>query len=56
MQRYKLEKRFKKKGWWLLRHGGNHDIWTNGVIEVSIPRHADVKENLAKALIKKYNL
>lgn len=56
MQRFKLEKKFKKAGWYLLNHGGNHDIWTDGKLKEQIPRHPEIKESLAKALIKKHGL
>lgn len=56
MKRTDLEKRFKKKGWWYLRSGGNHDIWTNGKDIEPIPRHKEINENLAKAIIKRWEL
>lgn len=56
MQRFKLERRFRKAGWWLLKHGGRHDIWTNGKNIEEIPRHPDIKENLARHLIQKHRL
>ena len=33
MKKKDLEKRLRKAGWWLDRHDGNHDIWTNGRME-----------------------
>jgi mRNA interferase HicA len=53
MKRNKLEKALKGLGWWFLRHGGNHDIWTNGDRQEPIPRHPEINERLAKAIIKK---
>jgi len=35
-----------------LRHGGNHDVWTNGEIEEMIPRHREINERIAKKIIK----
>ena len=52
MKRKELEKKLKKLGWWLKRHGGNHDIWTNGEDEEPIPRHGEVVEILAKKILK----
>lgn len=43
----------EKNGWRLKRNGGNHDIYTNGKNNEMIPRHREVKENLAKAIIKR---
>lgn len=52
MKRKELEKQLKKFGWWLKRHGGRHDIWTNGDFEESVPRHNDIDEYLAKKILK----
>jgi len=46
MKRKKLENGLKELGWWLLRHGGNHDIWTDGERQEPIPRHNDIKKSL----------
>lgn len=56
MKRKDLIKLFEKNGWKLLREGGNHSVYTNGTENEAIPRHSEVNERLAKALIKKHNL
>ena len=56
MKRRDLEKKFKKAGWWLERNGGNHDIWTNEKDFEAIPRHKEVNERLAMAIIKRWGL
>lgn len=56
MKRTDLENKLKKKGWKYLRSGGNHDIWTNGKDIEAIPRHKEINENLAKAIIKRWEL
>ncbi len=56
MKRRDLIKLFEKNGWWLLRSGGNHDIYTNGRQLEPIPRHGEIKENLAKSIIKRHGL
>ncbi|MEK7748221.1 MAG: type II toxin-antitoxin system HicA family toxin [Nitrospirota bacterium] len=53
MKRKDLEKAMTRRGWWYLRHGGNHDIWTNGFQTECIPRHNEVNEQLAKAILRK---
>jgi mRNA interferase HicA len=35
------------------RHGGNHDVWTNGEREEAIPRHRDINERLALAILRR---
>lgn len=51
-----LVKLFKKNGWWFVRHGSNHDIYTNGKMTEEIVRHKETNERLAKALIRKHGL
>lgn len=53
MKRKELERKLTKSGWWLLRHGGNHDIWTDGKLEEPVPRHAEINELLAKKILRK---
>jgi mRNA interferase HicA len=37
LKRRDLEKALKTMGWEFKRHGGKHDVWTNGEIEEMIP-------------------
>lgn len=53
MKKKDLEKQLRNIGWWFSRHGGNHDVWTNGEVCEFVPRHAEVKELLAKKILKK---
>ncbi len=52
MKRRDLEKRLRESGCWLVRHGGSHDVWSNGAKEFSIPRHNEIDERLAKSIIR----
>ena len=56
MKRKDLIKRLTKKGWYLLRHGGNHDIYTNGTDCEPISRQTEIKEIVAQAIIKRRGL
>ena len=56
MKRRDLIKLLQKNGWWLLREGAKHDIYTKNGVNETIPRHREVKEMLAKAIIKRQNL
>lgn len=49
-------KKLEKNGWWLKRTGGNHDIYTDGKNLEPIPRHKEINEDLAKAVIKRQKL
>lgn len=56
MKRRDLIKILKANGWWLLRSGNNHDIYTNGKASEPIPRHNEIKEQLAAAIIRRQGL
>jgi len=53
LKRKKLENDLKELGWWLLRHGGKHDIWTDGDRQEPIPGHNDINERLARSILRK---
>lgn len=52
MKQADLVRLLKKGGWKLLRHGANHDIYTNGVYNIAVPRHRELKERTAKGILK----
>jgi len=56
MKHKDLEKLLKNNGWYFLRSGGNHDIYTNGKETEALPRHKEINEQLAKAIIKRRGL
>jgi len=56
LKRKDLIKLLEKNGWYLKRSGGNHDIYTNGFKTEPIPRHKEIKESLAKSIIKRQEL
>lgn len=56
MKQKDLLKLFINNGWWILREGGNHIIVTNGTDIEPVPRHKEIKEYLAKAIIKRRGL
>ncbi|HLG20160.1 MAG TPA: type II toxin-antitoxin system HicA family toxin [Bdellovibrionota bacterium] len=51
MKKKEIERKLKKFGWYLLRHGNNHDVWTNGQDQVEVPRHPEIHEQLARYAI-----
>ena len=53
MKRRDLENRLTEHGWWFLRHGGEHDVWTDGEREEAIPRHREINERLARAILRR---
>jgi len=56
MKRRDLIKLFERNGWWLKRDGGGHDIYTNGKDIEPISRQREIKEIVAKAIIKRRGL
>lgn len=55
-KRADLIKLLEENGWYLKRNGSGHDLYTNGAETETIPRHREIKENLAKAIIKRRGL
>lgn len=56
MKHRDLVKRLEKAGFHFERHGGGHDIYRRGDDEESVPRHKEINENLARHIIRKWNL
>jgi len=56
MKRRDFEKLFKKNGWWIERDVGPHTIYTDGKNSEPLPRHKEIKESLARAIIKRRGL
>ena len=56
MEQRDLIKKLEKAGFRFAKHGGNHDIYVRGNDEEQIPRHKEVNERLAKAILKKWGL
>lgn len=52
MKRRDLEKKLRELGWHLARHGANHDVWTRGECELVVPRHVEINEYTAKAILR----
>ena len=56
MKRRDLIKLLERNGWYLLRNGANHDVYTNGEAMEPVPRHGEIKELLVKSIIKRHKL
>ena len=53
VKRRDLEKALRKLGWSLLRHGGNHDVWSDAAgNSIAVPRHVEINERLAQAILR----
>lgn len=53
LKRADLIRTLERNGWYLLRNGSNHDIYTDGVNKEPIPRHKEIRERLAQAILKR---
>jgi len=54
MKRRDLEKRLRQAGCYLKREGSSPSLWINprtGIVE-TIPRHIEIKEPLARKILK----
>ena len=51
-----LIKKLEDGGFVFDRHGSNHDIYVRGNTKETIPRHREVDERLAKAILKRNGL
>lgn len=56
MKRRDLIKLLEENGWYFKRQGGNHDIYTNGKDIEPISRQKEIKEAVAKAIIRRRGL
>lgn len=43
-------------GWRFERHGAEHDIYCKGKYVITIPRHREIKSDLAKKIMKRHGL
>jgi mRNA interferase HicA len=53
MKKKDLQATMIRCGWWLLRQGANHEIWTNGDHIVPVPRHVEVNHFTARNILRK---
>ena len=53
VKRRELEVRLRSLGWAFARHGGRHDVWTDGERLEYVPRHSEVSEALARKILEK---
>ncbi len=53
MKQKDLVNKLVNAGFSFARHGGNHDIYIRGKFIEKIPRHREVNEILAKAILKR---
>ena len=52
MKQRELIKKLEAAGFEFSRHGGNHDVYVRGSDIEQIPRHKEINEMLAKAILR----
>ena len=56
LKRRDLIKKLEEAGFEFDRHGGNHDIYKREDDKEEIPRHKEINERLARAILRKWGL
>ena len=54
MKKLDLERKLRIAGCYMKREGSSHSLWINprtGILE-AVPRHKEIKEHLAKKILK----
>ena len=52
MKKKILVKRLQELGWWKYGEGGSHEKWTSGEQKIPVPRHTEINEYTAEAIVK----
>jgi len=52
VKRRDIERRPLELGWRIVRHGARHDVWARGDDELVVPRHSEINEYTAKAILR----
>lgn len=56
MKQRDLIKKLEQIGFVFERYGGNHDIYRRGSDIEKVPRHKEINERLAKAILRKWGV
>lgn len=56
MKQRDLIKKLEKGGFVFERHGSSHDVYVRGDEQETVPRHTEIDERLAKAILRRRGL
>ncbi|HIX99972.1 type II toxin-antitoxin system HicA family toxin [Faecalicatena contorta] len=56
MKRRDLIKKLEDGGFVFERHGSSHDVYTRGDEQETVPRHNEIDERLARAILRRRGL
>jgi predicted RNA binding protein YcfA (HicA-like mRNA interferase family) len=50
-----IKRKLEKEGWYMVRHGGGHDIYRHPLIKgiITLPRHSKLSPGVARSIAKK---
>ena len=51
-----LIRRLSAAGFILIRSRGPHDVFGRGTLRIAVPRHSEIKENLARKILRDADL
>jgi mRNA interferase HicA len=52
MKHRERERRLQELGWTRIRRGQRHDVWRRGEREIAVPRHREINEYTARAILR----
>ena len=56
MKQRELTQRLENGGFVFVRHGAGHDIYVRGSQRETVPRHKEINEQLARAILRRNGL
>lgn len=56
MKQRDLVKKLEEGGFIFERHGSDHDVYVRGTDRETVPRHREIDERLAKAILRRRGL
>lgn len=56
MKQRDLVKKLEEGSFIFERHGSNHDVYVRGTEREEVPRHKEINEKLAKAILRRRGL
>nr|UVY36977.1 MAG: toxin [Bacteriophage sp.]UVY68833.1 MAG: toxin [Bacteriophage sp.] len=56
MKQRELTQRLENGGFVFERHGAGHDIYVRGTQRETVPRHKEINEQLARAILRRNGL
>ena len=50
-----IKRKLEREGWYMVRHGGSHDIYRHPLIKgiITLPRHNKLSPGVARSIAKK---